>query len=305
MAFIWGIIVFLFWVAVIIGVFAIFAYNKLARLSQKVQKARSNIEAAAAQFQEEVSQLKDIVEHHNQADRLTYAVANQSAVGADGSPVASYQQAGAMLASIQGFAQRFPDLKNDSSYVNLEASVAKTQTMVHSARREYADAADEYNSARGTIPTVLIAGFIGFPKAPYFDFDLADKAPSKLRDFKTDDGERLKELLGTAGSRLAGVSKKLVEQAGQAGRVLADQAGHAGKMIAEKVQERQERKATQYFYMMPGAVPKGPASMDDIQRLLTQGTIDSKVMIAEAGSDNWQPLASVNTVNTVPTKSMS
>jgi LemA protein len=51
---------------------------------------------------------------------------------------------------------------------------------------------------------------MGFSEAPYLEFDLSSmKEISTLKEFKTDDGERLEKLLTGAGNQLVGASKSL------------------------------------------------------------------------------------------------
>jgi hypothetical protein len=140
-----------------------------------------------------------------------------------------------------------------------------------------------YNGECLTIPTVFVAKFLGFSSAPFLEFDVSGAGDmTKLKEFKTDDGERLRQLISGAGGALAGAAKGLAAGAEQ-----------AGKLIANKVMEK---NGPAYFYMAgPGSVPQGPVSLDDIHRLRAQGLITDAALLAETGSQDWRPLASVTT----------
>jgi hypothetical protein len=52
--------------------------------------------------------------------------------------------------------------------------------------------------------------------------------------------------------------------------------------------------AVRYFYMTaPGAVPKGPASAEDLRHLLDQGALPGSALIAEVGSEEWVSIDAV------------
>ena len=111
-----------------------------------------------------------------------------------------------------------------------------------------------------------------------------------LKAFQTDDGERLKQLLSSAGGHLAGATKALAGQAGQAGKLLAGQAGQAGKLIAAKVTER---VTVTYFYMPKGGVPRGPVPLPTVRELILRGELEPDVLVARTGSEEWQPVSAV------------
>jgi hypothetical protein len=46
--------------------------------------------------------------------------------------------------------------------------------------------------------------------------------------------------------------------------------------------------------MIPGGVPKGPASKDDIRVLLDQGMLQQDAMLAEVGTQDWRTLDTVS-----------
>jgi hypothetical protein len=151
-----------------------------------------------------------------------------------------------------------------------------------------------YNNVYLAFPTVLVAPFIGFSKAPYLEFDVSGNVDATaLKAFQTDDGERLKQLLSNAGGHLAGATKNLAGHAGQAGKMIAGGAGHAGKMIAAKVAERTERVSVTYFYLPKGGVPRGPVPLPTVRELIQRGELDTEVMVARSGSDEWQPVSAI------------
>jgi len=278
MDFIWGILTLVFWIAVILGGIALFSYNKLQRLAQEIHERASNVEIAISKKLSLLNQLMDVVKSHLEGEQFLHLKISQDRTAA--SLVSAYQQSGSLLATLQGMAERSPDVKNNESYSRLIDSIQHCELDIQESRKSYNSAVKTYNGVCLSIPTVLIARFIGFSKAPYLEFDTSGvQDPTALKQFKTDDGERLQQLLSSAGSHLAGAT-----------RTLASGAGQAGKLLATKIKEK---TTPMYFYMAPGGVPKGPVSMDDIRVLLSQGTVDGTVLVTKVGSQEWQPLASL------------
>ena len=107
-----------------------------------------------------------------------------------------------------------------------------------------------YNSHRLTIPTIFIVRSMGFGEVPYLQFDQTGAAaPNSMKEFRTDDGERLQQLISGAGNSIAKTTRNM-----------AQQAGRAGKMLAEKIKESPDAK---YFHMSAGGAPKGPLPLDE------------------------------------------
>jgi hypothetical protein len=139
---------------------------------------------------------------------------------------------------------------------------------------------------------------LGFKREEYpaFDTQGAELAVGSVGAIESHDDDRMEQLLQSAGTSILGATKVLAGQAGQAGKVLANQANQASKLIADRVAEKVKEKHSgpKYFYMMPGGVPKGPASRDDIRVLLTQGMIQEDALLAEVGTQDWRALEALS-----------
>ncbi len=268
----------LFWVVLILGVIALIQYNKLQHLAQPVKEQTSNIQIAISKKLTLINQLIDVVKNFQASEQFTYLKINQDSTNTG--LIAAYQQSGAVMSSLQGMAQRFPDLKASEQYHRLIDSIQQGEGDIQNKRQSYNAAAREYNKVCLSIPAVFVARFIGFSKAPYLEFDTSGvQDVTALKEFKTDDGERLQQLLAGAGGKVADVSRMLAGQAGQAGRLLSDS-------VKEQIRDR---TTPVYFYIEAGSVPKGPLPMEKIRELTAQSGTE-RVSIAEPGSENWRPL---------------
>ena len=64
--------------------------------------------------------------------------------------------------------ENYPQLKSNESFLRLQDELAGTENRLATARYDYTQAAQDYNTARSRFPAVLIAGLMGFKEQPYF-----------------------------------------------------------------------------------------------------------------------------------------
>jgi len=60
--------------------------------------------------------------------------------------------------------EAYPDLKSNENIRRLQDEIAGTENRLAVARRDYNERVQAYNTARGTFPTVVIAGLLGFER---------------------------------------------------------------------------------------------------------------------------------------------
>jgi LemA protein len=77
-------------------------------------------------------------------------------------------------------AENYPQLKSNESFLKLQDELAGTENRLATARRDYTVAAQDYNTTRSRIPTVIIAGLMGFKEQPYFQADEGAKQAPKV-----------------------------------------------------------------------------------------------------------------------------
>lgn len=281
----------LFWwaviIAVVLGFIALKSYNQLQALAQRLREASSNTEVAVSHKLSLINQLIDVVRNYQDFEQFTHLK-----ISGDNTESLNqaWSQAGQVLSSIQGLAQRFPDLRASDQYSNLAVSIQQSEQSIMDARERYNAAARDYNTARASIPTVFVARFMGFSEAPYLEFDHSGVvSATTLKDFKTGDGERLQQLLQEAGSKLVDGSRAVAASTVQAGRVLQERMQSASAEASDvDLAPQPPVAAAQYFHMQPGGVPQGPVTLAQLQQLIADGVLGADAQIAPAGSNDWQ-----------------
>ncbi|QNL51743.1 LemA family protein [Olivibacter sp. SDN3] len=202
------------------------SYNSLQKLAQDVRANGSNIQVALSKKLASINQLIDVVKNYQEGEQLVQLKVSQDTSTAN--MANSYQQSGTVLATVQGIAEKFPNLKASEQYHRLIDSIQACELNIQQSREKYNHAVKEYNTKRVRVPTVFIAKSFGFPEAPYLQFDISGiNEITSLKDFKTDDGERLQQMLSGAGNKVVN---------------LASKAGKVGKDFATKIKENNTNK---------------------------------------------------------------
>lgn len=289
---IWGLILFVFWVVVILGAVSLYFFNKLRKLRETVRRRRANVGAALQKKAQILSKVQEAVKGHQGFEQFTRLKISQDS--AQASLAAAFAQTNSAMTALMTAAQDSPQFQSTALYQELMADNRKVNEDIETRQLQLTEAIDDYNTQRGGMPCVLFAGFLGFRREEYPNFDTqgAENAVGTVGAIETHDEDRMEQLLQSAGTSLLGATRVLASQASSAGKALANQAGQASKLLADRVAEKAKEKGAgpSYFYMLPGGVPKGPASRDDLRVLLTQGMIQNDALVAEVGSQDWRTL---------------
>lgn len=80
--------------------------------------------------------------------------------------------------------ERYPDLKANQSFMNLQVELAGTENRIANERRVFNDKTREYNTYVQQFPGTLVAGFRNFHPKPYFEATAgSDRPPQVQFDF--------------------------------------------------------------------------------------------------------------------------
>jgi LemA protein len=64
--------------------------------------------------------------------------------------------------------EQYPQLKSNENFLKLQDEVVGTENRIATARKDYNDAVQDYNTTRAKFPTVISAKLFGFKEEPYF-----------------------------------------------------------------------------------------------------------------------------------------
>ena len=273
-AFFWGIIKLAIILAIVIGAIAAWGYNKLRKLAENVREALSNIGVAENKKIQVINHFIASAKSYQASEELvTLKISQDFSVAAMNT---ASQQAAGMLAAINGMAARDPGLKSSALYSEFNHSYYQCEEQVGVARNFYNGAAKQYNVRRTSIPHIFYAPLLGFSAAQYLNVASSEAPGMSVERELTDDGERVKQLLGAAGTRVLGVAKIVAAQS---------------KALAEKgvahVAQLQTQNEIQFHYLDTEKNPQGPISRVQLDTLFQTGAINVDTSILQAGAKGW------------------
>jgi LemA protein len=197
-----GCVALLVVLAVIVGVSMAGTYNRLVSLGQEVDKQWGNVENAYQRRADLVPNLVATVQGAANFEKSTLeAVVNARAsvgraqINAPTAPTdpealarfeAAQGQLGAALQRLLVVVERYPELKANQNFRDLQAQLEGTENRIAVERMRYNEAAQSYNTARLRFPTNVFASMFGFKEKAYFKAVTpgAERAPAVNFDFK-------------------------------------------------------------------------------------------------------------------------
>lgn len=82
------------------------------------------------------------------------------------------------LSRLMAISERYPDLKANQNFLDLQAQLEGTENRIAVERRKFNDAARGYNAYIQQFPRNILAGMFGFTPKPYFEANAgAENAP--------------------------------------------------------------------------------------------------------------------------------
>jgi LemA protein len=169
--------------ALVVGVWAVGSYNGMVGQRENVGKAWAQVES---QYQRRFDLIPNLVETVKgsakfEKDTLTAVVEARSRVGSitvdknvlnDPAAFKKFDEAQAGLTSalsrLMVVVEKYPDIKSTQAYQDLQVQLEGTENRIAVARKDFNEAAQDYNTAIKVFPGALIAGFGGFKERPYF-----------------------------------------------------------------------------------------------------------------------------------------
>lgn len=168
-------------------------YNSLVVLDEQVNTSWSQVENQYQRRADLIPNLVETVKGYASHERETLegvinarAKASQPIVQAgDGmtqEQLNQFQQAQGDLTSalnrLMVVVERYPELKADENFRQLQAQLEGTENRITTARMDFNNEAQQYNTKVRRFPTNIFAGLFGFRQRPYFQAEAgAEQAP--------------------------------------------------------------------------------------------------------------------------------
>lgn len=164
---------------VVILVFVVIGmYNRLVRLRNMSEQAWSDVDVQLTRRHDLIGNLVETVKGYASHERETLEnviQARAAATSAQGQgPAAQAQAEGFLTQALRGLlavAEAYPELKADQNFRELQNELTATEDRIAGSRNVYNATVREYDTARETFPTNIIAGMFNFEAREYYESD--------------------------------------------------------------------------------------------------------------------------------------
>ena len=156
------------------------AYNNLVGLRQGVDRSWADVENVYQRRADLIPNLVKTVEGAANFEKSTLTdviKARQQVTSVrvdpnDPAGIQKFQQSqdalGGALSRLLVTIERYPELKANANFQELQAQLEGTENRIAVERRKFNEAAQDYNTRVQQMPTVLYARLLGFLPRPYF-----------------------------------------------------------------------------------------------------------------------------------------
>jgi len=166
-------------VVVVVAVLAVIAlFNRLVLLRNRVDNAWAQIDVQLKRRYDLIPNILETVKGYAAHERETLEAVIQarnvamSATGVEQQGAAENMLTGA-LKSLFALAEAYPDLKANTSFLQLQEELTNTEGKIAYARQFYNDSVMSFNTAIQVFPANLLAGMFGFTQREYFEIEAA------------------------------------------------------------------------------------------------------------------------------------
>ena len=163
-------------VLVVLAIFVIRIYNGLVRKKVAADGAWSDIDVQLKRRYNLIPNLVETVKGYASHERETLESvikARQTAIDVSG--IAGQAQAENMLSGalrqLFALSERYPDLKANQNFMQLQEELASTENKIGFSRQHYNRSAAQYNTAREVFPANMLAGRFNFKEMEYFELE--------------------------------------------------------------------------------------------------------------------------------------
>lgn len=186
-------------VIVILAIWGISKYNGLVTIDQNVKNKWSQVENQYQRRSDLIPNLVNVVKGYTSHERETLegvinarSKATSTTINANDMDEAALQRfqqnqdaLSSALSRLMVVVEKYPDLKANEQFRDLSSQLEGTENRIATARRDFNDAAQDYNTKRNKFPTVIVAGLAGFRERPYFTAQAGSEVAPTV-DFSTE-----------------------------------------------------------------------------------------------------------------------
>lgn len=172
-------------IVVILGLILVSPYNSMVTKEEKVTTQWSNVENVYQRKYDLIPNLVSVAKNYAEFEQETLsqvieARSKATSINIDANNLtpealqqfeAAQSQLNSSLGRLIATFERYPDLKANQLYIELQAELSGSENRITVERNRYNEMAREYNTYIRKFPQNIIAGLFGFDRKPTFEAD--------------------------------------------------------------------------------------------------------------------------------------
>lgn len=162
-------------VVIVLFLLVLVTYNSLIQLRNKVKEAFSTMDVYLKKRYDLIPNLVDIVKGYAKHETDTLQEVTKMRVNAQkgdlNTAIDSEVKIGDALQSLLVVVEKYPDLKANTNFLDLQERLSKMEEEIAFSRRYYNGSVREYNNKCQMFPFNLIAGVFGFKALPMYQVE--------------------------------------------------------------------------------------------------------------------------------------
>ena len=167
-------------IIIVIGIWAIFLYNRLVSLRNRAKEAWSDIEVQLKRRHNLIPNLVETVKGYASHEREVLEKVTEARTKAiSAQTLREKGEAENMLSqtlkTLFAVAENYPDLKASSNFLELQRELRDTEDKIQAARRFYNANVRDLNIAIESFPSNIIAKLFNFQKMDLFEIEEAEE----------------------------------------------------------------------------------------------------------------------------------
>jgi LemA protein len=180
-----GILVILIIIAVAVIGYFVGIYNNLVTLKNDIDRSFANIDVILKQRHDELPKLIDTCKGYMKYEQETLekVVQARNAYGRASTPVDKAQADNMMTGALKtlfAVAEKYPDLKADANFMQLQGRITELETKIAGQRTTYNTDVNDYNIRIAQVPANFVAGFMGLQPHALFQVAESDREDVKV-----------------------------------------------------------------------------------------------------------------------------
>lgn len=169
-------------ILVVIALWMGSAYNGFVNANENVDGQWAEVETSYQRRFDLIPNLVKTVKGYADFEKSTLVEVTQArasamkamnGVGQDGKGLQEFERAnqglGVAMGRFFGYTERYPELKANQNFLELQAQLEGTENRIAVARDRYNEAVKVYNKKIKTFPGTMFAGLFGFQEREYFE----------------------------------------------------------------------------------------------------------------------------------------